>query len=222
MKRVALIAGLVVLAAVWGGPLLTRDGESFAAHMIAHMGVVAVAAPLIAVGLAGGPADPSARWPAVFAPVPISLAELVVVWGWHAPAARAFADGSAAALVLEQASFLLVGLALWFSCVGHRAGEGPKRAAAGAFGLLLTSVHMTLLGALLALTPRPLYGEGVVTCLGLTLEAVDDQTIGGVVMLLVGAAVYLAGGVGLMRRLLADGEPDRPAAEAAVLTGRRP
>lgn len=214
MKRIALLAGLAVLALVWGGPLLGRDAGSFAAHMIAHMGVVAVAAPLIAVGLSGTRADPSALFPAAFSPVPISVAELFVVWGWHAPAARALAEGSAAWLVVEQASFLAVGLGLWFACVGHAQGDGPRRAAAGAFGLLLTSVHMTLLGALLALTPRPLYGTATVTCLGLTLDAIDDQQVGGVTMLLVGAAVYLAGGVALMHRLIADRAPGRDPATA--------
>jgi putative membrane protein len=64
-------------------------------------------------------------------------------------------------------------------------------------------MHMTLLGVLLALAPRPLYGQGEVTCLGLTLTARQDQELGGVLMLLVGAAVYLAGGVALLARLLA-------------------
>ena len=53
----------------------------------------------------------------------------------------------------------------------------------------MTSIHMTLLGALLSLAPRPLYGEGDVTC-------------GGILMLIVGAAVYLAGGIVLVARLL--------------------
>ncbi len=65
-------------------------------------------------------------------------------------------------------------------------------------------MHMTLLGALLALSPRPLYGEGEVSCLGVTLSAGVDQQAGGVVMLLIGAAVYLASGVALLARTLND------------------
>ena len=52
--------------------------------------------------------------------------------------------------------------------------------------------------ALLALSPRPLYGEGEVSCFGVPLSAALDQQAGGVVMLLVGAVVYLAGGIGLL------------------------
>ncbi len=53
MKRAALWSGLLLLAIIWAGPLLDTDRESFAAHMLAHMGVVAIAAPLIAIGLSG-------------------------------------------------------------------------------------------------------------------------------------------------------------------------
>ena len=78
---------------------------------------------------------------------------------------------------------------------GSAASAGRASPAAGAFALLLTSMHMTLLGALLALAPRPLFGEGTVTCLGLSLDAAQDQHLGGVLMLMIGGAVYLAGGL---------------------------
>lgn len=201
MKRLALVSGLLVLAMVWSGPLLDVYRESFAAHMLAHMGVVAVAAPLIAIGLAGTRWDVS-RHNALFAPVPASLVELVVVWAWHAPALRAMAEASALMTAAEQVMFLAAGLVLWLSCLGGGRGEEALRAAAGAFGLLLTSVHMTLLGALLALSPRALFGAGSVTCLGFRLSAQQDQEIGGVLMLLIGAAVYLAGGLALFVRLV--------------------
>ena len=61
---------------------------------------------------------------------------------------------------------------------------------------------MTLLGALLALASRPLYGTGDVTCFGLVLGATEDQALGGVIMLMIGAAAYLVGGVLLLGRLL--------------------
>jgi putative membrane protein len=191
VRRAALLAGLATLALVWAGPLLGPDRGSFTAHMLAHMGVVAVAAPLLAVGL---PVRP------VLGPLTASLLEFVVVWGWHAPALRAAAEASPAVTALEQASFLLAGFVLWRACLA--AG------AAGALGLLLTSVHMTLLGALIALAPRPLYGEAAVTCLGLTLGPEVDQQLGAVVMLFVGASAYLAGGVALVARALAP-EPGR-------------
>lgn len=213
MKKLALIAGLVALAFVWGGALAHLMPHSFTRHMVMHMGVVAIAAPLIAVAVTGTRFDPSPRFPILFAPLPASLWELAVVWGWHAPALHDFARASALGLVLEQGSFLAAGLLLWISCIGLRGGGS----AAGIFGLLFTSMHMTLLGALLALAPRPLYGHATHDAYSLGLSAIEDQNLGGVVMLAVGGAVYLLGGLVLMARLLNGA----PAHSAHAPTGRR-
>jgi putative membrane protein len=206
MRRLCLLLGLLCLALIWLGPLLSAWRLSFASHMLAHMGVVAIAAPLIGIGLAPY-VSPRLRLPAL--PLIASLLELIVVWGWHAPWLRALAERSLLVTSLEQASFLGAGLLLWTSCLG--AAERSESRAAGIGGLLLTSVHMTLLGTLLALSPRPLFGDGQVTCFGLVLDAQRDQEIGGVIMLLIGGAVYLAGGLSLLWKLL-----DEPAAGKAT------
>ncbi|MDQ3585340.1 MAG: cytochrome c oxidase assembly protein, partial [Acidobacteriota bacterium] len=82
MRRVLLVLGLLTLAAAWLGPLPQLARHAFFAHMTMHMGVVAVAAPLIALGVAGGQFDPVRHAPVLFAPVPASVLELVVVWAW--------------------------------------------------------------------------------------------------------------------------------------------
>ncbi len=199
MRKLALAAGLLLLGAIWLGPLLADWRQSLAAGMVAHMGVIALAAPLIAIGLPER-WRPGARMPAAV-PVLASVIELLAVWGWHAPAMRAAAEASTAVTVAEQATFLAAGLFLWWTSFAR---AGRPHAAAGAVALLMTSIHMTLLGALLALSPRPLYGPGDVTCFGTVLSAGQDQQLGGVIMLAAGAAVYLAGGVALAGRLLAD------------------
>lgn len=203
MRRPAFMAGMLALAVAWTLPFATET--SFTAHMMTHMGVVAIAAPLLGLAVAGSRFDPSDRFPLLFSPVLASLLDLVVVWMWHVPALRSMADTAVVPAIAEQASFLAAGLILWIACLGGREGE---RNGAGAFGLLLTSVHMTLLGALLSLAPRSLYGEGTVTCFGIEISTATDQQIGGVIMLLLGAAVYLAGGVALLARLLSV-EPGR-------------
>ncbi|MEQ1941285.1 cytochrome c oxidase assembly protein [Mesorhizobium sp. VNQ89] len=198
MRRAALIAGFGLLALIWFGPLLGAWRDSFSAHMLAHMGVVAIAAPLIAIGLPDK-LRPGSSMP-VALPVVASLIELIVVWSWHTPAMRAAAEASLAMTVAEQASFLLAGVLLWTT--SFAAPNERRHAATGALALLMTSIHMTLLGALLALSPRPLYVLGEVTCFGVVLSGGQDQQLGGVVMLLVGAVVYLAGGLVLVWRLL--------------------
>src|SRR3546814_3407394 len=105
----------------------------------------------------------------------MSLIELLVVWGWHLPAARAFAAGTAAGLFLEQAMFLMAGLLLWSACLGTRDSGDSARRGAGIIALLLTTMHMTLLGALIALAPRTLFGTTGFTCFGVTLSPLVDQ-----------------------------------------------
>jgi putative membrane protein len=205
MRRPAFAAGVAVLAAAWG---VAASGHGMTAHMAAHMAAVAVAAPLMALGLAGTRADPASRWPLAVAPLPMSLIELLVVWGWHLPAARAIAAGSAAGLALEQAMFLAAGLLLWSACLGARDAGNSERRAAGIIALLLTTMHMTLLGTLITLAPRTLFGTTGFTCLGITLSPIVDQQLGGVIMLLAGAGSYLFGGLALLFRLLRSNRPE--------------
>lgn len=202
MRRLSLLFGLVLLGALWLGPLPDLARRAFSAHMALHMGVVALAAPLIALGLAGGKYDPVCRAPCWFPPIPLSVLELIVVWAWHAPALHHAARHSAPGFVAEQAAFLVAGLAVWLSAFGGTRVRRQERAGAGVAALLLTSMHMTLLGALLALTPRALYLHGGHLE---ELSPLDDQHLGGAIMLLVGGAAYLAGGLwltaGIVRRV---------------------
>lgn len=195
-RRLLLLgAGIALLAAAWAGPLPALAMTRFWAHMTMHLAVVALAAPLIAAALAGSRYDPAARAPLMFAPLPAAFLELVVIWGWHAPAAHDAARLRPEVFLAEQASFLAVGFLVWMSALGGDAGRRRERAAGGVGALLLTSMHMGLLGVLLALAPRPLYEA----CLGLL-----DQQIGGVMMLAVGGSVYLIGGLVLLSTLVRE------------------
>ena len=62
-------------------------------------------------------------------------------------------------LAIEQASFLAAGLVLWLAVSAALRDRGGRDAGAAAIALLLTLAHMTLLGALLSLSPRPLYAH---------------------------------------------------------------
>lgn len=194
----ALLFGLATLSAVWFGPLPELARHSFAAHMTMHMGVVAVAAPLLALAVAGGRFDPVCRVPALFPPILASLVELVVVWLWHAPSLHHAARHTPLLRAVEQATFLATGLLLWLSVLGGSRETHESRLGSGVIALLLTSMHMTLLGALLALPPRPLYVHADQD----STQALADQHWGGAIMLVVGGVVYLLGGLWLSAQLL--------------------
>jgi putative membrane protein len=211
MRAALLFFGVLTLMAVWLGPLPSLAPGSFSAHMTMHMGVVAVAAPALALGVAGGRFDPVRHAPQWFPPVPASIVELVVVWGFHTPTLHALARGPTAGLVLEQGSFLASGLVVWLAAFGGDVGQRSERTAAGIVALLLTSMHMTLLGALLALPTRLLYSHSAHHAghaLG-SLGPLQDQQLGGAIMLVVGGVSYLFGGLWLTGRLLRDKAPRR-------------
>ncbi|NKM44422.1 cytochrome-c oxidase [Rhizobium leguminosarum bv. viciae] len=199
MKNLALVAGIFALCLALALLATSWNDGSLTAHMIVHMTTVAIAAPLLAIAVSGRRPDPAVHLP-WFGPLLASVAELLVVWLWHMPALRRLAETRLDAMLLEQASFLLAGILLWTACF-RRHEEGTQRLA-GIIGLLFTSIHMTLLGVLLTLAPRPLYGVGDVTCLGFALSRDTDQQLGGVVMLLVGAAAYMLGAIILLADVL--------------------
>tara|TARA_E500000305_G_scaffold49841_1_gene38970 strand:- start:29704 stop:30420 length:717 start_codon:yes stop_codon:yes gene_type:complete len=194
-----LLLGLLSLAVAWSGPLPELAHHAFFAHMTMHMLVVAVAAPLLSLAIAGTRFDPVIKYPVFFAPILASVAELIIVWAWHAPGLHHLARMTFWGLVAEQGSFLLAGIAVWISAFGGTSPRSRSRSAAGVIGLLLTSMHMTLLGALLALAPRSVYAhhQGFST-----MSALQDQHLGGAIMLVVGGIVYLSGGLWLTVDLL--------------------
>ncbi|WP_033315494.1 cytochrome c oxidase assembly protein [Limimaricola hongkongensis] len=189
VRPVPLTLGLGLLAAIWVAPVAMWLGSAFAGHMLRHMVLVALAAPLLVLG-----------WPAMgralaLGPLAAAALEFIVIWSWHLPRAHGLAYRSDAGFVAEQASFLIAGLLVWSGCL--RAAH-PL---AGAGGLLLTSMHMTLLGALLILAPRDLYAAwcGLMPDLG-------GQQIGGMLMLGIGTPVYLVAGLLLTARAVKERE----------------
>jgi putative membrane protein len=193
MSAAALIIGLAILVGAWAGPLPERVPGSFAAHMTLHMTVTGIAAPLIAAGLA----PRVSNWRVLARPgaiaLTVTLLDLAVIWAWHAPALHRAARARPDILALEQASFVLVAVAVWTVALAAPAGRHAEAALAGAMTLFFTSMHMTLLGALLALAPQPLFGHA---------HGIGDQHLGGAIMLMVGAVVYLAGGLFVASRVL--------------------
>ena len=180
--------GAGLLALLWLGPLPELARVSMTAHMILHVGVAALAPALLRIRL------PSLGAPAFAA---AAVVDLAVVWGWHLPAAHIWASLSGVGFVLQQATFLLAGIAVW------SAADAAGRLG-GAAILLVTAMHMTLLGMLLTLAPRVLY-PGVCGGGPFGLDPLQDQQVAGIVMALLPPAIYLWGGLSRLAPLLRYG-----------------
>ncbi|WP_369696995.1 cytochrome c oxidase assembly protein [Paracoccus albicereus] len=174
---------MALLVLTWLPDWPARLGP-FPGHMLRHMVLVAVAAPLIVLG-----------WPALSRLAPSIMVavvlEAVIVWSAHLPQLHAATRLAPHALVMEQALFLIAGLAVWSGAL--HAGS----ALAGAGGLLLTSMHMTMLGTILILAPSDIYAAFCGTAPDL-----HGQQIGGILMLAIGTPIYLLAGLWLSGRAL--------------------
>ncbi|MCC7124698.1 MAG: cytochrome c oxidase assembly protein [Acidobacteria bacterium] len=186
-RPLAFAAGVTSALAAW--TWYASAAHTFTGHMAVHLIVVAIAAPLLASGTAGTWFDP--RLPG--SPIAASIVELLVVWTWHLPRLHEAARHSDAVWMFEQATFLLSGWWFWRSLLDHRGRVIPALAASGVLALAMTLAHMTLLGALLALAPRPFVAHG---------GTLADQQLGGVLMLVVSAVVYGTAGLVLTAHLL--------------------
>jgi len=131
---------------------------------------------LVAVPLA------DSRFARRVSPMAAVVVEFVAVWGWHLPAAHAAAQTSPPWFAVEQACYLGAGVLVWVAVLR------PRLSLAGPVGLLLTSMHMTLLGALLIFGTRAVYPSEI--CGGAA-----DQQVGGMIMHAVGPPIYLIAGL---------------------------
>ena len=199
MITIGVVVSALLVASGYAGAR-----HAFSTHMLVHLSMVLVAAPVIALALPARIATQPVAGRLLSSPLLASLAELIVVWGWHTPAMHRAAGASPWWFGIEQVSFLAVGTWLWAACIGG-AARSRAGALAGVGALLLTSMHMTLLGALLTMSPRPLYPDH---------HALADQQLGGLYMLVAGGLAYLGGGLFLLQRLLRTPPPagGRPAA----------
>jgi putative membrane protein len=212
--------GLVVLAAALVSPLDAAAHRSFAAHMVQHLLLMLVAAPLLVWGRAGvvvltavppewrpTAARAARRLRPLRAPVAAWTLFAVAVWGWHLPGPYDAALRNTWIHAAEHMSFFGTSV-LWWACVFGRRRLEPVR---GIVYVFTTMVHGAWLAAILALSPRVIYAF-YASARG--AFALADQQSAGVLMWVPVAFVYIGVIVALGFRLFADVEARVRRAEA--------
>lgn len=189
-----LAPALAGLAVLWLGPFAHWAENTFTGHMVLHMGIVTGVAPALVLGAPVLQRVLGRIAPPVLMASLATVVEFLVVWGWHTPALCGAARTSTLAFVAEQASWVFVGVFLWSAVLGNRRDRGASLWA-GVLALLVTGMHMTLLGTLITLSRFETYGLPLA-----------DQQIGGIVMLAVGGVVYTGAGLTLAFRGLSEPE----------------
>jgi putative membrane protein len=196
----ALLALLVALT----GPLEALAEVSLAAHMVQHTLLIGFAAPMLALAYPRPLLRPLPvttkkalgaalrRLGGLVRPRPAFVLHAVAIWLAHVPRIVEWAATYHWVHALEHVVLLGTAAAFWWALLRPRAvrsGEAPVLA-------LAMLIHTGLLGALLALSPRPLYpGFGL-----------EDQQLAGLIMWVPGGLCYLAAGIALAAAWVPRGE----------------
>lgn len=210
------------LALIW--PFDVLGGLILSAHMIQHVLLTAVAAPLLVLSapltaglwalppaarrVAGGLAHaPGMRqgWRYLTLPLFAWAFYAASLWLWHMPRFYEAAARDTLVHVLEHLCFLASALVLWWAALVS-ARSSALGVVTGIFLLFTTAVQDGLLGALLVFAPRSLYSFYAETAHLLGRDPLADQQVAGVVMWIFGGMVYLSAALALAWRfLLPDG-----------------
>jgi putative membrane protein len=194
------MAGLFAAWTAAASPLATLDHRSLTIHMVKHLLLMTVAAPLI---LAAAPVLPlgrgisrrfsqsdmlvaggRARRFEGYLPHPIVcwLAGSAAVIGWHLPAAFQLALRSHWAHGIEDASFLLAGLLFWWPVMQTLPSETKSSRWTVVLYLFLATLPCDILGAFLAFSNRVVYPSYLLTAQLFSLSALEDQQCAGALM----------------------------------------
>lgn len=206
--------GLAAIALALVTPLDALSEALASAHMVQHVLLLLIAAPLLAVAaplarlLRGAPAagvrtlvrsrralaltranlhlltDPSVVW----------LLHAGTIWFWHAAVPYEAALQSQALHVVEHASFLVTAMLFWSVVI-------RSRSASGALGVLLVfamAVQSVFLSALLTFARTPWYDGYAATTRAWGLQPLADQQLAGVIMWVPAGAVYVGAAIALL------------------------
>jgi cytochrome c oxidase assembly factor CtaG len=220
--RVAPLVGLGVVGVALAPPMHALAESWLSAHMVQHLLLVLVAAPLLCLArlapmLARLP-PPARRWlgrrarvlrgargPAIrVAVVPAAwLLHVATLWAWHAPALYEAALVSPALHALEHATLLGSALAFW-APVMRPAAHGGLGPGGAALHLAAAAGQCTVLGALMALASVPWYPA----------HTLADQHLAGLIMWMPAGLLYTAFALACLVPALRE-TPGPPAARDA-------
>ena len=207
------LLGLSALVVALASPIDTIALELFSIHMVQHMLLLAVAAPLL---LAGAPVRPLLRGLPVtlrhsvvralarntafrvlvhVLRQPLVAAALYVVglYAWHVPALYDAAVENPTIHVIEHTWFFGTALLFWSVVIDPVPFRATLPYAARIpFLLLVGAAQNTILGGLLAFSDRLYYAHYATTTAAYGLDPVIDQHLGGAIMWVPGDLIFLA------------------------------
>lgn len=238
-RAAAFGVGLSAVTVALVTPVEAMAEALLAAHMLQHVLLVMVAAPLLVLGapllplslaLPRGVRRVLRRWQgrrwmaavtgALTAAVPAWMIGVSVLWAWHVPVLYQAALRSEWVHAAEHASLLATALLFWWVPLG---ASGRSRLAPGADVLYVFTggLQGAALGALFTFSAVPFYPAYASSAAAWGLGPLQDQQLAGVIMWIPSGVVYLVAASGLFVRWIRASEEetregDRRAAVAAA------
>ncbi|HYI95582.1 MAG TPA: cytochrome c oxidase assembly protein [Bryobacteraceae bacterium] len=190
-------------------PLHAAGEALFSAHMAQHELMMVGAAPLLVLGrplisylwaLPQGERRTVGKWfqqgwirglwSFLSDPFHAWWLHFIVLWGWHAPILFGATLSNDVIHSAQHLSFFLSALLFWWALI-RRHGR-RKEYGAGAFYIFTTMIHTGLLGVLLTFSTSIWYTAYSETTQAWGLTPLEDQQLGGLIMIVPPIAVYLA------------------------------
>jgi putative membrane protein len=234
-RAAAFGLGMGTLALALLSPVDVLSGELAWVHMVQHMTLMVVAAPLLMLGRPGLavfwalPAPWRRRLSvarrslftrrALFAwfwhPVGLWAIFALVLWLWHLPALYEAALRLSWVHDMQHLAFFGAGCLFW-RVLADPLGRRWLPPLLGVVYLFTTSLHATLLGLFMALAPRPWYPSYALSAPRWGLSAIADQQLAGLIMWMPACMVFAVAALWLLGGWLQPlkAEPDPPEARA--------
>ena len=225
-RAAAFIAGLFSVWIALGSPLAALDHQLLTVHMMKHLLLMIVGAPLI---LLGAPAMPllcglpkwfmrRGRTPPFLGhflsnPVFCWLAGTAAVIAWHIPTLFQLGLSSNTWHIVENACFLSAGLLFWRPIIPTRAREanGHQWSMFMPLYLFLGTLPCDILSAFLTFCGRVVYPSYVSTARIWNLSPLQDQECAGALMWVWVMFAYLIPAVVITMQILSPGRAQKEA-----------
>jgi cytochrome c oxidase assembly factor CtaG len=228
-RLAAFVSGVFSLWVAVGSPLAALDHQLLTAHMVQHLLLMTVAAPLILLGapLLGAPlitllhSGPYLRWPALHRagrilthPVFCWLVSTTTVIAWHVPVLFRIAMQSERWHAAEHLSFFVAGILFWWPVVRPWPSLADWPQWSVPLYLFLATLPCDALSAFLTFCNRVVYPHYLSVHPRFGLLPLADQSLAGSLMWVWVTFVYLVPAAVVTIRVLS---PQRRALNAEVV-----
>jgi putative membrane protein len=217
-RAVAFVGGLLALWIAVGSPLRLLDDEMLVVHMVKHLLVMAVAAPMLLLGVPHLPlAYPFLHWPlvervtrALTHPVVCWLAATLTVVVWHVPAVFELGMRSHLWHLVQFTCFFVAGLLFWWPVIQPWQDARWSRWSIPVY-LFLATLPCDVLSAYLTFCDYVVYAPYLSASPALYASALEDQQFAGALMWVFITFVYLFPAVVITMQLLSPESAGREA-----------